>query len=443
MKPGLKFQPGSALAYGDPTYIKRRFQFFSSMEDYSLRAMDQDGRDIVICGPRQVGKSSLLAWLSAVLKNDRGYATATVDMMGLSDSNLDETQWLDRFWNILIQQLGDNVERDMNVPAPTLIVDLSDHLRRLTRFVRSNRISIFIDEADVLPSHILAPFYKQIRTIVNQRMISGDAALAKYRFAYAGVFEPESLLEKQATSPFNVALTIWVDDFTFEETCSLVTLLAQKHGIVFHEEIAPNVYAWTDGHPFLVQCVASIIDDALESGRNPEDIEPEFVDQVIAFIVNHNGKNLLNPIRNEVVGWATNKHRRKLLADLIKGEERLGPGTHLSKLRLLGAVKQKNGHWQIRNRLVWQMLAHEFEEDWPPDPSRINRELHALMIQFFNVEDVRTLCFNLDVSYDAIPGEALDGKVRELILYLQRKNQLPELMESLKLERPLVNWPSL
>lgn len=46
--------------------------------------------------------------------------------------------------------------------------------------------------------------------------------------------------------------------------------------------------------------------------------------------------------------------------------------------------------------------------------------LHWLICQSFNLEELRTMCFELKVIYDDLGGEGLSAKTRELILHLQR-----------------------
>lgn len=55
---------------------------------------------------------------------------------------------------------------------------------------------------------------------------------------------------------------------------------------------------------------------------------------------------------------------------------------------------------------------------------------------YFNLEDLKTLCFRLDVDYDHLGGEGQIGKARELIRYLQKRGRLNELQTVLASERP-------
>ena len=58
-------------------------------------------------------------------------------------------------------------------------------------------------------------------------------------------------------------------------------------------------------------------------------------------------------------------------------------------------------------------------------------------------EELRTLCFDLDVDYDSLRGQGKDDKIRELIALLRRNGRLPELESRLSVLRPLTNWQGI
>ncbi|MFN8484808.1 MAG: hypothetical protein U0768_17375, partial [Anaerolineae bacterium] len=61
----------------------------------------------------------------------------------------------------------------------------------------------------------------------------------------------------------------------------------------------------------------------------------------------------------------------------------------------------------------------------------------------FSLDELKELCFRLDVSYDDLPGAALREKARALIEYLQRREALAALLRvGLKL-RPDIRWETL
>lgn len=63
--------------------------------------------------------------------------------------------------------------------------------------------------------------------------------------------------------------------------------------------------------------------------------------------------------------------------------------------------------------------------------------LHWLIRETFDLGELRTLCFDLDVKYDDLGGEGLSAKTRELILFLQRqRGTLEELATYVYRHRP-------
>lgn len=60
--------------------------------------------------------------------------------------------------------------------------------------------------------------------------------------------------------------------------------------------------------------------------------------------------------------------------------------------------------------------------------------------QDFNDDEFRTLCLELSVNYDNLPGEGLEGKQREFLLKLERNGRIPELINLLRQKRPNFNW---
>jgi len=62
--------------------------------------------------------------------------------------------------------------------------------------------------------------------------------------------------------------------------------------------------------------------------------------------------------------------------------------------------------------------------------------LHTYIVAHYSLEELRTLCFALDVPYDDLPGDGLSGQARELILYLERQERLPALLDRLERDQP-------
>ena len=70
-------------------------------------------------------------------------------------------------------------------------------------------------------------------------------------------------------------------------------------------------------------------------------------------------------------------------------------------------------------------------------------QLRHKVIELFNDDEVRNLCFDLGVDYDNLPGNAKPGKVRELIIELDRRQNISKLFELCRKERPDSGWDSV
>lgn len=78
----------------------------------------------------------------------------------------------------------------------------------------------------------------------------------------------------------------------------------------------------------------------------------------------------------------------------------------------------------------------------PPQPSSLATELRAAIVEHFDGEELRTLCTDLGVDYDTLPGLGKEAVVRELIAYQERRHRLPALLAACQFARPLVAWPA-
>lgn len=72
---------------------------------------------------------------------------------------------------------------------------------------------------------------------------------------------------------------------------------------------------------------------------------------------------------------------------------------------------------------------------------KYNKErLIALMDEAFNDQEIRDLCPALHEDYDNLAGENKRGKIRELVLLMNRTGRLPDLVSKCQAERPSINW---
>jgi hypothetical protein len=68
-------------------------------------------------------------------------------------------------------------------------------------------------------------------------------------------------------------------------------------------------------------------------------------------------------------------------------------------------------------------------------------QLREILTNRFDEGELRTLCFDLGVDYDILPGESKADKARELVAFLERRQRLDELFQVGPRLRPDILWP--
>jgi hypothetical protein len=121
----------------------------------------------------------------------------------------------------------------------------------------------------------------------------------------------------------------------------------------------------------------------------------------------------------------------------------------IKPVRLAKVVVIQHGHPELHKLLVGQpqLLARleryyrQMEETradvGSEEPEReYLTQLREILSSRFNLEELRTLCFDLDVDYENLSGEGLTAKARELVAFLENRGRLSALIEWMKQGRP-------
>ncbi len=67
--------------------------------------------------------------------------------------------------------------------------------------------------------------------------------------------------------------------------------------------------------------------------------------------------------------------------------------------------------------------------------------LREILVERFSGQELRALCFDLNVDYEDLPGEGKTDKALALIAYSERHDRLAELVRVGKKQRPAIAWP--
>ena len=72
-----------------------------------------------------------------------------------------------------------------------------------------------------------------------------------------------------------------------------------------------------------------------------------------------------------------------------------------------------------------------------------NNLVVTYLAKHFSDGELRTLCFDLGVDYDDLPGSGKADKARDLVAYMERRMRLADLLRVARQSRPNVLWPEL
>ncbi len=67
-------------------------------------------------------------------------------------------------------------------------------------------------------------------------------------------------------------------------------------------------------------------------------------------------------------------------------------------------------------------------------------KLRRILVTRFSEGELRTLCFDIRIDYDILPGEGKENKARELLDFLDRRHRVHVLVEAGKRLRPDIIW---
>jgi hypothetical protein len=236
---------GGAVPLGSAFYIERS-------TDAQFRAAITRGDSIVLVkGPRQVGKTSLLA-RGLQQAREAGGRVVLTDLQKLTAQQIESAETLFRYLaEILAEQLELSDDFD-TLWKPNLgwNVNIERFLRRKA-LAKVTHLVWGLDEVDRL---FTCPFGSEVfglfRSWHNERSLNPDGPWGRLTLAIAYATEAHLFITDLNQSPFNVGTRLTLEDFTPSE----VAELNRRYGgpLKNAAELA-RLFSLLSGHPYLVR----------------------------------------------------------------------------------------------------------------------------------------------------------------------------------------------
>jgi hypothetical protein len=87
---------------------------------------------------------------------------------------------------------------------------------------------------------------------------------------------------------------------------------------------------------------------------------------------------------------------------------------------------------RVRPYAPWTSIYFESQKERKIDTVT----LRDTLVNHFNMNELKSLCFDLGINFDSLPGETMQNKSQELIVYLQRHDRIEELVNQIRRLRP-------
>ncbi len=413
--------------YGRHEQVSRFFEIIGGVQAQSVSLL----------GVRRAGKTSFLQYVAHPDTMARYVANADDYIMIYIDisSCKTPTDFYYRLLQKLKVRLGKAQTDFLWTESPVGQTNLYDIESYLCQFPKQ-RIVLLLDEFDHLRTEAFTQdFLTELRAMTG--VLEYD--LACVTASYWDLFTLGTRLGLPPTSPFyNIfyPTPIYISALEQSEMSSLVNAPAAQNGVTFSKDEVQEIEELAGSLPFFVQATAAkwfrykrrgIVPDA-ERGRLQlaADLAPYF-DQ-----------------------WWHNFNRQEQEVLLAVGEKRplaslnqtqLEQEQIIRRLKGYGLLVQSASKVEINGR-VFQTWIQQYAQRQPSPP--MNRSAPAgadlakirhTLVDAFDLDEMRTLCFDLGMDFESLPGQSKPAKAREMVNYWRNRRDVAKLTEAIRIER--------
>jgi len=234
-------RPGGSLRPDDPLYVQR------TADREILDAARRLDETVVIKGPRQIGKSSLLKRYLFECRR-LGKKTVLIDFSLFSELNFsDYPTFLSSLTTELIEELDIDCDVQLDISSQP---EMSRFVRR--KFLRAipGQVVVAFDEVDrILGRSYQSDFFSMLRYWHECRADTSTTDWARLELALVVSTEPYLLIEDANRSPFNVREPITLKPFTNQECRQLNRL----YNNALSSEQVQRLFELLNGLPYLTR----------------------------------------------------------------------------------------------------------------------------------------------------------------------------------------------
>ena len=347
-----------------------------------IKKMIDNGSYITISRARQYGKTTTLVALERYLADS--YCVLSLDFQDLDESAFSNSSEFSKtiarivldaaeYGGPMLSEFIKSSFTDLSIRTDG--VKLDELFRVFKNWISESEkpIVLMIDEVDsASDDQVFLDFLAQLRSIYLKRTKNPDIP-AFQSVILAGVTDIKHLKGKirdneqhKVNSPWNIAEDLKLDMSLHEDGISgMLAEYETDHNTGMDiENIAHEIYAYTNGYPFLVCKICQILDSSEELRTKLEDESSVWtkrgVDEAVGILLREPGVSLFESLIGKLTNYPVMK--KQLFSILMDGDrvEALPYDDAQQQLRMYGFVSESEGTLRISNRIFETLLYNHF-----------------------------------------------------------------------------------
>ena len=247
--------PRDLITPGGALHIKERLYIIRDADERVLREIHKDRSMVIIRGPRQTGKTSLMVRVCASVKLEKDKLRAAfVDFQGLPNASFESlnTLWQTIASGIAAQLCLDEWDEDEWNPKRGYDRNLNRFLDHHVFAEDGKPLLLCFDEVDrVFKSPIKNEFFGSVRSFYN--LGAFDETWKNIRWLLASSSEPSFFIADLTQSPFNVGLREELTSFTLDE----IEEFARRLNLYLSKAELARILDYVAGRPYLVHVLVN------------------------------------------------------------------------------------------------------------------------------------------------------------------------------------------
>ncbi len=347
-KPERIFEDSGAVIPKKAYYV--RLDNVTNTKKQDFETMMDDGRYFSIFAPRQSGKTTFLERIAEELHKAPTYIAIFLCFQDLNDVSKQEfyreiekelyTQLRNRLRAVDCEKC-DIIENLLDNHRLTNHLSFRELLEELNRIVEFKKIVIFIDEFDGIPLSELQNFLTTLRRLYQK--YKGVEQKALYSVGLIGIRNVTKLIVG-GVSPFNIADQVDLPPFSLKNTRDLYTQYTEETNQPFTEEAVKKIYEETEGQPWLVNRLGTILTMDVKPGTTSP-IEKSDVEKAIHLLLKERNDHFDNLYEKAEL-------YKETFVEIVFDNVEYNPDDEdQTWLEQYGLVKNRDGHAVVGNNI--------------------------------------------------------------------------------------------